>query len=264
MSLIYKKLLEVQEQLKAPKSQWNKFGNYYYRSCEDILEGLKPALKEVGATVIVKDEIVTVSDRFYVKAIATFIDIDTGETVVNEAYAREADKKTGMDDSQVTGTASSYARKYALNGLFLIDDTKDDDTDEHAQQTGKAQSASNAPKQGNKAANSAKPNKTASEPQKAQNGADNSAQGKKNEQPEQKQAEQKQPEQDLQRKVTKEESDKIALLVAQNNIDCVAMLKAFGVGKYEDLTLTNYYQIGKNVESLKQKFPMKEEKKEGK
>lgn len=126
---IYEKLMTVQQNLKAPKNQYNSFGKYKYRSCEDILEGLKPCLKEVGATVTIQDEIVEIGSRIYVKATATFTDID-GAFVQNTAYAREPETKSGMDLAQLTGATSSYARKYALNGLFMIDDTKDADTDE--------------------------------------------------------------------------------------------------------------------------------------
>lgn len=123
---ILMKLAEVQAALKAPKSQYNSFGKYAYRSCEDILEAAKPLTVKAGATLTVSDEIVPVGNRIYVKATAKFSD-PTGE-VTNLAWAREPDAKKGMDESQITGMASSYARKYALNGLFCIDDTKDADT----------------------------------------------------------------------------------------------------------------------------------------
>ena len=122
------KLTDIQRRLKAPKSNFNSFGKYNYRSCEDILEAVKPLLED--CTLYLSDEVVEIGGRVYVKATATFSDGKT-ETKVS-AFAREADSKKGMDESQVTGTASSYARKYALNGLFLIDDTKDADTDEFA------------------------------------------------------------------------------------------------------------------------------------
>lgn len=125
---IYEKLMLVQSELKAPKSQFNKFGKYYYRNCEDILEALKPICLTHKAVTYLTDEIVTVGQRTYVKATATLVDIETGENVQNTAYAREEESKKGMDGSQVTGASSSYARKYALNGLFGIDDTKDSDT----------------------------------------------------------------------------------------------------------------------------------------
>ena len=124
---VYKKLIEVQTKLKAPKNQYNSFGKYSYRNCEDILEALKPILKEVGATIIISDEVVSVNERYYVKATVKFIDTETGDMVEASANAREEDNKKGMDSSQLTGSTSSYARKYALNGLFAIDDTKDSD-----------------------------------------------------------------------------------------------------------------------------------------
>lgn len=127
---IYAKLIKVQNELKAPKSQFNKFGNYKYRSCEDILEAVKPILIANNLTLILNDDIVLVGDRFYVKAKAILIDTENGSTLEASAYARESLDKKGMDSSQITGATSSYARKYALNGLFLIDDTKDFDTDE--------------------------------------------------------------------------------------------------------------------------------------
>lgn len=127
------KLLAVQAELKAPKGQYNSFGKYKYRSCEDILEAVKPLLKKHGASITISDELVQIGNRIYVKATATFWNADGtgGVNIENTAFAREPDTKKGMDDSQVTGTASSYARKYALNGLLLIDDTKDADTDEN-------------------------------------------------------------------------------------------------------------------------------------
>lgn len=131
---LFEKLLNVQTELKSPKNAYNSFGKYNYRSCEDILEGLKPILKKNNATLYITDEIVVLNDRFYVKATAIFVDIESGEKVQNTAYARESDDIKGMADSQVTGATSSYARKYALNGLFLIDDTKDADTDEYQNQ----------------------------------------------------------------------------------------------------------------------------------
>ena len=134
---VYQKLIEVQSELKAPKNQRNSFGNYNYRSQEDILEALKPVLSEVGATVFLSDEPVVKENLWcYIEATATFVDIETGESITSKAYAREPENKKGSDVSQITGASSSYARKYALNGLFLIDDTRDADTDEHQQQTG--------------------------------------------------------------------------------------------------------------------------------
>ena len=126
---ILKVLTEIQTKLKAPKGNYNSFGKYHYRSAEDILEAAKPLLSEYQATLLLTDEIVLVGSRFYVKAKAVFHLDD--ESVSVSAMAREDESKKGMDGSQVTGAASSYARKYALNGLFLIDDNKDADTDEY-------------------------------------------------------------------------------------------------------------------------------------
>lgn len=131
---VYEKLSKVQSELKAPKGQYNSFGKYKYRSCEDILEAVKPLNAKHGVVLTVGDEVVEISNRFYVKATATFVDIESGEKIINTALAREDDSKKGMDGSQITGTASSYARKYCLNGLFCIDDTKDADTDEYRHQ----------------------------------------------------------------------------------------------------------------------------------
>ena len=125
---VYFKLMKVQSKLKAPKGQYNQFGHYSYRSCEDILEALKPLLAEVEAIVNVSDEVKLIGDRFYVEATAMFLDCETGDSIVARASAREDESKKGMDLAQVTGSVSSYARKYALNGLFAIDDNKDADS----------------------------------------------------------------------------------------------------------------------------------------
>ena len=131
---INQKLLNIQTELKAPKGQKNKFGNYMYRSCEDILEAVKPLLKENRVTLQLTDDIAFLGDRYYIKATAILKDTEEEAIIENIAYARESETKKGMDDSQITGTASSYARKYALNGLFCIDDTKDADTNEYKSQ----------------------------------------------------------------------------------------------------------------------------------
>lgn len=131
--------MKVQCELKAPKKQYNSFGKYKYRSCEDILEAVKPLLAEVKAVIKISDEIFMIGSRIYVKSKASFIDAESGEVVFNTAYAREDETKKGMDGSQITGASSSYARKYALNGLFLIDDTKDADaTNKHGKEAQKA------------------------------------------------------------------------------------------------------------------------------
>lgn len=150
--MIEKKLMNIQQELKVNKGQYNSFGGYKYRSCEDILEAVKPLLAKNGVVLTLSDELVQVGERYYIKATATLTDLEKGEklkttidevtteyyeknSISNTAYARESETKKGMDESQITGTASSYARKYALNGLFAIDDTKDADTDEYQKQT---------------------------------------------------------------------------------------------------------------------------------
>ena len=124
-----KLVAEVQHNLKAPKNQKNSFGNYNYRSCEDIMEAVKPLLSPRGLIIFISDEVSLVGDRYYIKATATITDGEN--SLSNTAFARESLDKKGMDSSQVTGATSSYARKYALNGLLCIDDNKDADTNEH-------------------------------------------------------------------------------------------------------------------------------------
>lgn len=135
---IYEKLMNIQEKLNVPKNQLNKFGGYNFRSCEDILEAVKPLLKENKLALQISDEIVPLGDRYYVRATATLVDVENPneeiKSIKNVGYAREEENKKGMDASQVTGATSSYARKYALNGLFCIDDTKDPDTNEYQNQ----------------------------------------------------------------------------------------------------------------------------------
>lgn len=126
MADLTKKLAAIQSRLKAPKNQYNSFGKYKYRSCEDILEALKPLANEQGCTITIEDSPIMVGEWHYIQATATLSDGYNSTSV--KAYARESETKSGMDSSQITGTASSYARKYALNGLFAIDDTKDADT----------------------------------------------------------------------------------------------------------------------------------------
>lgn len=136
---IKEKLLYIQTNLKAPKGQTNSFGGYRYRSCEDILEAVKPLLKETRTIVVISDGIENVGgetlERFYIQATATLKDCDTDEQIPVSALAREPVSKKGMDEAQITGSTSSYARKYALNGLFAIDDTKDADTMDNTAKT---------------------------------------------------------------------------------------------------------------------------------
>ena len=142
---IYQSLNYIQSNLKAPKGQYNSFGKYNYRSCEDILEGVKPHLQETKTCLVISDEIVTIGEHNYIKATATLYSADGG-AVANSAFAKEPLEKKGMDPSQITGATSSYARKYALNGLFCIDDTKDADTDAYTATTQtKAKSKAKAP-----------------------------------------------------------------------------------------------------------------------
>jgi hypothetical protein len=124
---IHEKLNIIQTKLVAPKGQFNKFGNYAYRSSEDILAAVKPLLDFTKTTINLSDEVLYIGERYYIKAVVTLTDIETGEKVYSQALAREEETKKGMDSSMITGSASSYARKYALSGLFGIDDIKDDD-----------------------------------------------------------------------------------------------------------------------------------------
>ncbi|MFK8362739.1 ERF family protein [Escherichia coli] len=141
---LHKKLWTIQQTLNAPKGQYNKFGGYSYRSAEDILEAVKPLLQNV--TLMVSDEIVLIGDRYYVKATATLSDGE--DSISATAFAREEKEQKGMTAGQLTGATSSYARKYALNGLFCIDDAKDLDTDAYAKQTGQQpRQQKNPPKQ---------------------------------------------------------------------------------------------------------------------
>ncbi len=129
---LHQKLVEIQQNLKAPKGQFNKFGNYKYRSCEDILEAVKPLLKEREMLISIQDEMIQLGERYYIKS--TVEVVDGKEIKTTTAYAREPQSKKGMDESQITGASSSYARKYALNGMFAIDDTKDADTQDNTKE----------------------------------------------------------------------------------------------------------------------------------
>ena len=162
---IYVNLMNVQKSLKCKKSQYNSFGKYHYRSCEDIVEAVKPLLAENGLVLTMSDEIISVADRVYVKATCRVTDVATGDCIETTAMAREAAQKKGADDSQITGMASSYARKYGLNGLFAIDDTKDADTEQYHQ------TAQNAPQ----ATRTAKPTTSTKAPAKAPQNANDEA-----------------------------------------------------------------------------------------
>lgn len=138
---VKEKLMYVQQNLKAPKGQYNSFGKYNYRSCEDIQEAVKPILAEVKAILLIEDELLMLGNRYYLKATAKFVDTEDGEEIRNVAYAREPEQKSGMDAAQVTGSCSSYARKYALNGLFCIDDAKDPDATNQGTEQGSNRTA---------------------------------------------------------------------------------------------------------------------------
>ena len=162
------KLMNIQAELKAPKNLRNSFGNYNYRNVESILEALKPLLVKYKATVTITDTIEFIADRIYVKAVATIYDVENKDNFVDSitstAYAREAEVKKGMDEAQITGATSSYARKYALNGLFLLDDTQDVDTEAYQKASQKgADKPAQAPKETPKP-KASKPTETKAEP----------------------------------------------------------------------------------------------------
>lgn len=125
--MVYEKLLKIQTELKAPKSQFNKFGGYNYRNCEDILEALKPLLEKNKCGLFISDNLELIGGRYYIKATVTLIDLEDSSKVENNGFAREDESRKGMNSDQLTGATSSYARKYALNGMFCIDDSKDSD-----------------------------------------------------------------------------------------------------------------------------------------
>ena len=135
MPNIQSKLSDIQAELVVPKTKWNSYGGFYYRSCEDILDAVKPIAKERGCIVTLSDSIELVGERYYVKATATIVDMEDGSTAFSTSYAREAESRKGSDVSQVTGAASTYARKYALAGLFAIDDSVDADVPKAAEKT---------------------------------------------------------------------------------------------------------------------------------
>lgn len=146
---VYEKLSHIQNEINVPKNLYNKFGNYYYRNAEAIFDTAKPVCMKYRTTLVVSDEVVNVDGRFYIKGIATLCDWDSDKEVTNVAYAREEEAKKGMDASQVTGSCSSYARKYALNGLFNLDDNKDSDSPEKREEM-EARAKTNAKNANNK------------------------------------------------------------------------------------------------------------------
>lgn len=159
---IYEKLSAIQAELNAPKNQYNSYGGFYYRNCEDILNALKPLCKAQKTVLVIADNLLQIGDRYYVESVATLHDLESKDHIEVTAYAREEETKKGMDGSQVTGASSSYARKYALNGLFCIDDAKDSDYTNGIQ---------NAPKAAPQAQKQPESVNTRSEQKTPQNGA---------------------------------------------------------------------------------------------
>ena len=216
---VYEKLAYIQSKLKAPKGQYNEYSKFYYRSCEDILEAVKPLLAETGTVLTLTDDIVNIGGRFYVKAVAKLACINGGYfagEVYNVAYAREDEAKKGMDASQITGSCSSYARKYAMNGLFLIDDTKEVDSMNHHEDT---QSKTEAPKK-TKAKEEPKP-------------------------------EAKKPEEDLNRRITKEELQAIIAGCKENGVDVAKICRLYKKESLPELSLHQFKNIMKNWEKIK-------------
>lgn len=142
MIKVLTKLFNIQQELKVPKNQRNTFGNYNFRNCEDIMEASKPVCKKYNTLLTCSDELIQVGERYYVKATATLYDLDSDESISTTAEAREEETKKGMDASQITGASSSYARKYALNGLLQLDDNKDADSNEYVKQQKKIENKS--------------------------------------------------------------------------------------------------------------------------
>ena len=219
---IFKKLLTIQSKLKAPKGQYNEYGKYYYRSCEDIFEAVKPLLAETGTALVMKDEIVEVNGRFYVKATAVLMTED--EEITNSAYAREEETKKGMDASQITGSCSTYARKYALNGLFLIDDTRDADTMDNREEAKKEQPKKEEPKK-----EAPKKAEQKTEPKTAK----------------------QEIEEDLNRKVTKEEVQKIIAGCKEHDVDVSKICRLYNKKNLPELSAFQYKHIFNNWERIK-------------
>lgn len=167
---LYEKVLDIQQNLKVPKGQWNDFSKFYYRNMDDILQALKPLLQEHKLLLFMTDGIKEISGRFYIEATATLIDLESGDKITVNGYAREAEKKTGMDEAQITGTCSSYARKYALGGLFCLDDGNDPDAMDNRGANNKQSSGKqNNPPQGNNKPQNRQQNKPQNKPQNKQN-----------------------------------------------------------------------------------------------
>lgn len=236
------KLLKVQTQLKAPRSQFNKFGKYYYRNCEDILEAAKPLCEEVRAVITVTDELVQIGGRYYIKALARFWDCERDGVIESSAFAREEEDKKGMDLSQVTGSTSSYARKYALNGLLAIDDTKDSDaTNKSKEDATKAGKAESIPPNKQNQSSQAKSNST---PQ-TQSGSKEDTSTKR-----------VTPE----TRITDVMIKSIKAELSRTQIPEPTILKMFKLAKLDEMTIQQYKSCMKKLEIT----PTKEDEQEGK
>lgn len=222
MKNVLQKLLKVQLELKAPKNQYNEFGRFYYRSCEDILEGTKPLCEKYNCLILLTDNMKMVGDRIYVEATATFFDIDSEECIVSVACAREEDKKDKMDRSQTTGSASSYARKYALNGLLQIDDVKDADGLEPDKQPKPAPKSAPKPSAKPAAPKPATPKVPASSTEYA------------NQTPK-----------------TITEAQRKRLFALGNEADIRAVMKEYQIEHTADIPMSKYDEICKKVEDMK-------------
>lgn len=241
---VYKKLMHVQSGINAPKNQYNKFGNYYYRNCEDIQEAAKPLMKEVQAALIVGDELVQVDSRFYIKATARFIDCETGEETCNTAYAREELDKKGMDASQVTGSTSSYARKYALNGLFCIDDVKDPDSQDNSGKDKKPAGSAKGGKEpaGNTGAGKKTPDRSAADP-----GSGGKTAGRPTEGPD------IDSEKLLAEKIDQPKLNVIRAELERTGLDADVIFQAFNLKQLEDITNSQFVAIMKKFKATPSK-----------
>ncbi len=212
------KLIDIQSELKAPKGNYNSFGKFNYRSCEDILEAVKPLCVKNGCLLTLSDDMCEIGARYYIKATATIMDIETKESVSVSAFAREAESKKGMDDAQATGATSSYARKYALNGLFCIDDAKDPDTDEHAKQQQEAARKEAAKKRESKQAPK-----------------------------EQKKGQEAEPEPDPEQfeKISPFQVDEVVEMCDNHHKDTADMCKYFSVSAVEEMSVAQYRELKK-------------------
>ena len=227
---VHEKLLKIQSSISVPKNQHNKFGNYDYRSCEDILSALKPILQTHKCTVTVNEDLICIGNRHYIKATAALVDCGSGESVSNQSFAREEESKKGMDSSQITGTASSYARKYALNGLLLLDDVKDADTNENQQQSQNAKADKNQQQSRNAGANKNQ--------QKSQNAAGSN----------------RDPKGGTQKKlIDKKTLEALRKRFKDNGVDEAKVCNAYKVSDLSQLSVSQHENITQHFEQVKEK-----------